>query len=48
MNQPNLNFEAAAKCTRVDLAVGYEVAQQTNRPKWNDGDFFAKFAKGTY
>jgi Zn-dependent M28 family amino/carboxypeptidase len=48
MNQPNLNFDAAAKCTRVDLAVGYEVAQQTNRPKWNDGDFFAKFAKGTY
>jgi len=27
------------------LAVGYEVAQQTERPHWNPGDFFNKFAK---
>jgi Zn-dependent M28 family amino/carboxypeptidase len=47
MDQPNLNFEAAAKCTRVDLAIGYEVAQQTERPRWNAGDFFAKFAAKT-
>ena len=28
MNQP-FDFNATVKCTRVDLAVGYEVAQQT-------------------
>jgi hypothetical protein len=28
----------------VNLAVGYEVAQQTERPHWNHGDFFGKFA----
>jgi hypothetical protein len=44
MNQP-LDFNAAVKCTRVDLAVGYEIAQQTERPRWNKGDFFEKFAK---
>jgi hypothetical protein len=44
MNQP-FDFNATVKCTRVDLAVGYEVAQQTERPHWNDGDFFNKFAK---
>jgi hypothetical protein len=44
MHQP-LNFDAAAKCTRVDLAIGYEIAQQTERPRWNDGDFFARFTK---
>jgi len=43
MNQP-LNFVAAVKCTRANLAVGYEVAQEERRPRWNDGDFFlAKF-----
>ncbi len=44
MSQP-FDFKATVKCTRVDLAVGYEVAQQTERPRWNDGDFFAKFTK---
>jgi hypothetical protein len=29
----------------VDLAAGYEIAQQTERPHWNAGDFFAKFTK---
>ncbi len=43
MNQP-LDFNAAVKCTRADLAVGYEVAQQTQRPQWNAGDFFERFA----
>ncbi|MBZ5707266.1 MAG: M28 family peptidase [Acidobacteriia bacterium] len=41
MNQP-LDFNAAAKCTRVDFAVGYEIAQQGERPRWNAGDFFEK------
>jgi Zn-dependent M28 family amino/carboxypeptidase len=44
MNQP-LDLNATVKCTRVDLAVGYEVAQQTERPHWNAGDFFGKYAK---
>jgi hypothetical protein len=44
MNQP-LDFNATVKCTRVDLAVGYEIAQQTERPHWNAGDFFEKFVK---
>ncbi len=46
MKQPYLNFNAAAKCTRVDLAIGYELAQQTERPHWNHGDFFERFVKG--
>jgi Zn-dependent M28 family amino/carboxypeptidase len=37
-----LNFEAGAKFARVDMAIGYEVAQETDRPHWNSGDFFLK------
>ncbi|MGH9545951.1 MAG: M28 family metallopeptidase [Terriglobales bacterium] len=44
MSQP-FDFNATVKCTRVDLAVGYEIAQQTERPHWNAGDFFGKFTK---
>jgi hypothetical protein len=44
MGQP-LDFNAAAKNTRVILAVGYEVAQQEDRPSWNQGDFFLRFAQ---
>jgi Zn-dependent M28 family amino/carboxypeptidase len=43
MQQP-LNFEAAAKLTRVDFAVGYLLAQQDQRARWNQGDFFAQIA----
>ena len=45
MNQPYLNFDAAVKCTRINLAIGYEVAQQAERPHWNKGDFFERFVK---
>jgi hypothetical protein len=45
MKQPYLDLNAAAKCVRLDLAIGYEIAQQTERPHWNKGDFFEKFAK---
>jgi Zn-dependent M28 family amino/carboxypeptidase len=41
MNQP-LNFEAAAKSTRINFAVGYIVAQQAQRPTWNKDDFFGQ------
>ena len=45
MKQP-LNFDAAAKFARIDLAIGYEVAQETERPHWNPGDFFlTRFGK---
>jgi hypothetical protein len=39
MNRP-LNFDAAVKFTRVNLAVGYEIAQENARPRWNANDFF--------
>ncbi|HKS81002.1 MAG TPA: M28 family metallopeptidase [Candidatus Acidoferrales bacterium] len=41
MSQP-LDFNAARKCTRVILAVGYEVAQAPQRPTWNSGDMFGQ------
>jgi hypothetical protein len=44
MSQP-FDFNATVKCTRVDLAAGYEIAQQTERPHWNAGDFFNKFTR---
>lgn len=43
MEQP-LNFNAAVRCTRVNLAVGYILAQQAQRPSWNKGDFFGSAA----
>jgi Zn-dependent M28 family amino/carboxypeptidase len=46
MAQP-LDFNAMAKCTRVNLATGYEIAQQTGKPHWNQGDFFEQFVKGS-
>jgi Peptidase family M28 len=47
MNQPYLDLNAATKMVRLDMAIGYEIAQQTDRPHWNKGDFFAKFAKSS-
>jgi len=41
MTQP-LNFDAARKCTQINLAVGYEVAEAADRPHWNSGDTFGK------
>jgi len=39
-------FESAAKSTALSFLVGYEVAQQAERPTWNAGDFFGtKFSK---
>ena len=46
MAQP-LDFNALVKGTRVDLATGYEIAQQTDRPRWNKGDFFERFGKSS-
>jgi len=45
MNGP-WDFESAAKSTQLNFLVGYEVAQQAQRPTWNAGDFFGvKFAR---
>jgi hypothetical protein len=44
MRQP-MNFTAAVKCTRIDLAVVFELAQQSERPAWNRGDFFERFRR---
>jgi len=47
MNQPNLDFEQAAKFARFNLLVGYMVAQKTERPTWKRGDFFGeRYGKG--
>jgi hypothetical protein len=40
------DFDAAAKSTALNFLIGYEVAQQAERPAWNPGDFFGtKFAQ---
>ena len=39
MNGP-WDFESAAKSTELNFLVGFEVAQQLERPTWNTGDFF--------
>jgi Peptidase family M28 len=40
MNQPNLDFDAAAKFARFTFLCGYYVTQDPQRPTWNKGDFF--------
>jgi hypothetical protein len=48
MQQPGLDFEAAAALTRVGFLCGLYIAQQTERPRWNPGDFFgATFTAAT-
>jgi Zn-dependent M28 family amino/carboxypeptidase len=39
-------FDSAAKSTALNFLIGYEVAEQSERPAWNAGDFFGtKFAR---
>jgi hypothetical protein len=40
MNQPNLDFDAAAKFAQFTFLCGYYVAQDPQRPTWNKPDFF--------
>ena len=40
-NQP-FNWKAATKFTEVNFQIGNTLANQDNRPRWNDGDFFGK------
>jgi Zn-dependent M28 family amino/carboxypeptidase len=39
MNQ-DLHFESGARYARVNFLAGYLVAQDPDRPAWNEGDFF--------
>ncbi|MGE3277944.1 MAG: M28 family metallopeptidase [Vicinamibacterales bacterium] len=36
------DFGAGADHARVNFLTGWQVAQETQRPTWNDGDFFGK------
>ena len=37
-----IRYDVAAEFARVNLMIGLEIANQEERPKWNDGDFFGK------
>ena len=39
MNQP-FDFESGVKFARYSFLLGYLVAQKTDKPAWNPGDFF--------
>jgi len=41
MNQP-FDFESGAKYARYNFFLGYLVAQKTEKPAWNPGNFFAE------
>ena len=36
----NFDFVSGVEGAQLNFLVGYEVAQQANRPRWNKGDFF--------
>ena len=38
------NFTAAKTYVQLNFLISYSIAQTTERPKWNDGDLFAKKA----
>jgi len=40
MNQPGLMFDQAEKFARFLFLCGYMIADDTQRPTWNKGDFF--------
>ena len=40
MDQPGLDFDAAAKFARFAFLCGYLVTEDSQRPTWNKGDFF--------
>ena len=48
MQQPGLDFEAAASFARYVFLCGFMIANDPQKPSWNKGDFFAKhFASRT-
>jgi Zn-dependent M28 family amino/carboxypeptidase len=36
------DWNVVAKATRINFVLGYLIAQETARPRWNKGDFFGK------
>jgi Peptidase family M28/PA domain len=40
MEQPGLNFDAAAQYARFAFLCGYLIAEEKERPRWNKDDFF--------
>jgi hypothetical protein len=42
MEQPGLDFAMAVKYARFVFLCGYFVAQETEQPAWNKGDFFGE------
>jgi hypothetical protein len=40
IDQPGLDFDAAAKFARFALLCGYLISEDPQRPTWNNGDFF--------
>jgi hypothetical protein len=46
MEQPGLDFDAATKYARFVFLCGYLIAQDTQRPTWNKGDFFGEHYAG--
>jgi Zn-dependent M28 family amino/carboxypeptidase len=42
MEQPGLNFQAAAKFGRFIFLCGYYISEETARPQWNNGDFIGE------
>ena len=45
MQQP-LNFDAAVQFMQINFLVGYDLAQQQERPTWKPGDFFGNLYAG--
>jgi hypothetical protein len=41
MSQP-FSYEAGAIGARLNFAIGYAVAERSERPRWNPGDFFGR------
>ena len=42
MEQPGLDFDEAVKFARFVFLAGQAIADGTQRPRWNQGDFFAE------
>lgn len=41
---PSYDWEAMAQVVRADFLVGLSIATRPERPRWNAGDFFERFA----
>jgi PA domain len=46
MQQPGLDFEAAAQFARFAFLTGYFITEDKQRPTWNKGDFFGEHYGG--